>query len=105
MTPHRLIYLLLISFLTISCVNKKETYNQENLSTPASQLIGRLGKVVSAGNYIYGHSDDTAYGHTWQYEAGRSDVMEVTGDYPGIINWDLGMIEMDSLRNLDGVPF
>lgn len=105
MIHHRLIYLLLVSFLTISCVNKKETSNQENLSTPASQLIGRLGKVVSDGNYIYGHSDDTAYGHTWQYESGRSDVKEVTGDYPGIINWDLGMIEMDSLKNLDGVPF
>ena len=65
----------------------------------------RLQKVVADNKYIFGHADDTAYGHSWAYEPGRSDVNEVAGDYPGLINWDLGKLELDSLKNLDGVPF
>ncbi len=73
--------------------------------TPAFGLASRLKSVVNGGRYIFGHSDDTAYGHSWAYEDGRSDVKEVCGDYPGLINWDLGMIEHETTRNLDGVPF
>ena len=89
-----------------SCGGKKEAQPiQENDPTPAQILITRLQNVVDSGKYIYGHADDTAYGHDWEYEAGRSDVKETAGDYPGLINWDLGMLELDSLNNLDGVPF
>ena len=90
--------------LLASCASKKEETPEVQL-TPAQQLITRLQNVVDSGKYVFGHSDDTAYGHTWAYEPGRSDVKEVAGDYPGLINWDLGMIEFDSTKNLDGVPF
>ncbi|MDE6490455.1 MAG: cellulase family glycosylhydrolase, partial [Muribaculaceae bacterium] len=73
--------------------------------TPAADLASRLKSVVADSRYVFGHSDDTAYGHSWAYESGRSDVKEVCGDYPGLINWDLGMIEYGSADNLDGVPF
>lgn len=98
-------YILPMLLILASCGNKKETQTVEEQPTPAQQLALRLQNVVDSGKYIYGHSDDTAYGHTWEYEAGRSDVKEVAGDYPGLINWDLGMLELDSARNLDGVPF
>lgn len=68
-------------------------------------LMQRLQNVVADGKYIYGHADDTAYGRFWEYESGRSDVKETAGDYPGLINWDLGWLELDSAVNLDGVPF
>lgn len=55
--------------------------------------------------FYFGHHDDTAYGHTWRYVEGGSDVKAITGEYPGLMSWDLGMIELDSARNLDGVPF
>jgi len=29
----------------------------------------------------------------------------VTGDYPAVYGWELGHLELDSSRNLDGVPF
>ena len=92
--------------LLASCAPKKDAQTvEEETPTPAQLLMTRMQNVVDSGNYIFGHSDDTAYGHTWQYESGRSDVKEVAGDYPGLINWDLGMIELDSSKNLDGVPF
>ena len=61
--------------------------------TPRVQLIERLGKVRDTGKFAFGHHDDTAYGHTWRGEDGRSDVKEVNGDYPAIMNWDLGLVE------------
>lgn len=73
--------------------------------TPAQALIARLDSVSRSGHYYFGHHDDTAYGRTWRYVDGNSDVKGVTGNYPGLMNWDLGMIELDSARNLDGVPF
>jgi len=76
-------------------------------------LRERLAAVVEDSTFIFGHADDTAYGRTWDYAyagvndsvRGRSDVKDVTGDYPGMINWDLGMIEKSSEWNLDSVPF
>ncbi len=73
--------------------------------TPADRMRSRLEKVQRDGKTIFGHDDDTAYGHNWWGFSGRSDVMTVAGDYPGLMNWDLGMIELDSAANLDGVDF
>ncbi|MCF0196612.1 MAG: beta-mannosidase, partial [Bacteroidaceae bacterium] len=84
--------------LLVSCAPTQ----QDNLS---EALKARLIKVSESGGFAIGHHDDTAYGHTWKYEAGRSDVREVTGDYPAILSWDLGMIEVEAANNLDGVPF
>ena len=73
--------------------------------TPSQRLRNELKSVVSNKKVIFGHSDDTAYGHAWKYEPGWSDVKAVCGDFPGIINWDLGQTELQSDKNLDGVPF
>ncbi len=75
------------------------------INTPAQNLINRLQKVESKGVVAFGHHDDTAYGHSWVDESGRSDVKEVCGDYPAIMDWDLGLIELNSSKNLDGIEF
>lgn len=73
--------------------------------TPAQSLLARLDSVASARQVIFGHADDTAYGREWWAEEGRSDVKETAGDFPGLINWDLGLIERNSPVNLDSVDF
>lgn len=90
---------------TASCAGERRAAVETAPPTPAETLIARLDSTVRSGHYYFGHHDDTAYGHTWEYTPGGSDVRAVTGDYPGLMNWDLGMIELDSARNLDGVPF
>lgn len=60
---------------------------------------------LSRKHVIFGHQDDLAYGVNWKYVAGKSDVKEVVNDYPGIYGWDLGGIERDSRKNIDGIPF
>lgn len=80
--------------------------NRKEVSlSPREALIARLDSAQKSGRYFFGHHDDTAYGHTWEYVDGNSDVKAVTGEYPGLMSWDLGLIEVDSARNLDGVPF
>ena len=68
------------------------------------RLFSSLQRVRGTGT-LFGHQDDLAYGVGWKYEPGRSDVKSVTGSYPAVYGWELGHLELDSAKNLDGVPF
>lgn len=76
----------------------------KNATTPAQQLMKRLQKLQAKG-IMLGHQDDPVYGTTWKWEEGKSDVLLTTGDYPAVMGFDLGKIELDSDKNLDGVGF
>ncbi len=72
--------------------------------TPVQQLIKRLVKLQKKGVMV-GHQDDPVYGTTWKWDKGRSDVKDVCGEYPAVMGFELGALELDSTKNLDGVPF
>jgi hypothetical protein len=67
-------------------------------------LYNNLKKLLNKG-FMLGHQDDLAYGVGWKYEDGRSDVKDVTGDYPAVYGWELGRLELGKDINLDSVPF
>ena len=75
---------------TSSCKGKKQCCN-----TPAEQLKVRLQKLLNKG-IMLGHQDDPVYGTTWKCDEGKSDVFLTTGDYPAVMGFDLGKIELDS---------
>lgn len=54
---------------------------------------------------MFGHQDDLVYGVGWVYEEGRSDVKEVCGDYPAVMGWELGHLELGAPYSLDSVHF
>lgn len=66
-------------------------------------LFDRLFRLMDKGIMI-GHQDDLAYGHQC-YKPGVSDVKKVTGDYPAVIGWELGHLELGADRSLDSVYF
>lgn len=68
------------------------------------QLLANL-KKVSARGFMFGHHDDTNYGIGWDGDEGRSDVKSVCGDYPAVVSFDLGHIELGDTASLDNVPF
>ncbi len=68
------------------------------------RLYNNLKKLMQKG-VLFGHQDDLAYGVGWKYINGRSDIKDVTGDYPSVYGWELGHLEIDKPVNLDGVPF
>ena len=73
-------------------------------SVHTEQLKARLLQLQERGIMI-GHQDDPFYGTTWKWDLNRSDVKEVCGEYPAVMGFELGQIELDSTMNLDGVPF
>ena len=72
--------------------------------TVAQQLEERLAGLCQKG-YMAGHQDDPFYGIGWAYEAGKSDVLLTVGDYPAVMGFELGGIEIGDSKNLDSVPF
>ena len=98
-----LLFASLAMALMASCGKKAQT-ESEAQPTPAQALITRLDSLRQKG-YMYAHQDDPFYGVTWQWERGRSDTYELVGDYPALMGFDLGGIEMGDAKNLDSVPF
>ncbi|WP_210488166.1 glycoside hydrolase family 26 protein [Rufibacter aurantiacus] len=81
----------------LSPINKKATKETKNLYANLKRL--------SQKGIMFGHQDALAYGMGWKYEPGRSDVKEVVGEYPAVVGWDLGHLELKHTVNLDSVPF
>ena len=95
-----ILFILLAAFLTAQSlipIDKKASSETVN-------LYNNLKKISEKG-FLFGHQDDLAYGVNWKYEPGRSDIKDVTGEYPAIYGWELGHLEVDSAQNLDNVPF
>lgn len=70
----------------------------------ARHLYAKLQSICKQYT-IFGHQDALAYGVGWRGVNGRSDVKSVVNDYPGVYGWDIAHLELDSARDIDGVPF
>lgn len=75
--------------------------NPSQLTTIVCRKLHELSKK----GIMFGHQDDLAYGKDWAFKNGKSDIKDVTGQYPAIYGWELGQLERDSPYNLDSVPF
>lgn len=94
----------IISFIVLSFVYCAASGATRSTSTPAQKLIQRMQNIQKKG-YMYGHQDDPFYGITWDWDLDRSDTYELVGDYPGVMGFELGGIEMGDAKSLDSVPF
>ena len=97
----QIILFALAVFTMTACSTKKDVQVEKTI---AQLLEERLGTLQQKG-YMAGHQDDPFYGVTWEWEYGRSDIKDITGDYPAVMGFDLGGIEMGDEKNLDSVPF
>jgi hypothetical protein len=99
--------LLFLSALLMTCqliAQKADLPSDKKATKETARLYQNLKKQLGKG-FMFGHQDDLAYGVGWKYETGRSDIKDVTGDYPAVYGWELGHLELDHLTNLDSVPF
>ena len=85
-----------------ACSGQKST--AEVKTTAAEQLAERMDSLREKG-YMFGHQDDPMYGLTWEYEQDSSDVKNTCGDYPAVMGFELGGIELGNAKSLDSVPF
>lgn len=94
-------FIITLAVLTwVQCSEKKMQVEK----TQAMQLLERLDTLRQKG-YMMGHEDAPFYGIAWEWEVGKCDVLETVGDYPAVMGFDLGGIEMGDAKNLDSVPF
>lgn len=93
-----------ISILYISILITCNSQKLEAEKTGSELLLERLSEIKKKG-YMFGHQDDTFYGLTWEWDYGRSDIYDTVGDFPAVMGFDLGGLELDDDKNLDGVPF
>jgi len=102
--------LLIAVLIGTSCVSNASMTNtnlslSDKKATPETiALYKKLNELTKKG-YMFGHQDDLAYGVNWKYEDGRSDIKDVTGDYPAVYGWDIAGLENDKANNIDNVPF
>ena len=75
-----------------------------NLTSQTLHLKSFLQTSHKQG-FMIGHHDDTVYGIGWNGDEDRSDIKSVCGDYPAILSFDLGRIELGHKQNLDNVAF
>lgn len=91
-------------FFAVNISAQLKLPSDKNATKETINLYCNLKKLLDKG-FMFGHQDDLAYGVGWKYENTRSDVKDVTGDYPAVYGWELGHLEIDKLVNLDSVPF
>lgn len=108
--------LALTAIILVSCGCRLPVENDPQADSGRTQrtesLLQNLKALGDSAVYMFGHHDDTMYGIGWQNnDAGdsavhqRSDVESVCGDFPALLSFDLGHLELGHDKNLDGVPF
>ena len=75
------------------------------MRTPQTEALLKHLKIQAARGYMFGQHDATLYGIGWKGEKGRSDVKSVCGDYPAVISFDVGHIELGADYSLDSILF
>ncbi|MBP7151209.1 MAG: beta-mannosidase [Paludibacteraceae bacterium] len=106
-----LIVVIMLSFISINGFSQQSDIKTINLSeriktlTLQTQNLLKNLKVISEKGFMFGHQDDPLYGIGWEGDDGRSDVKSVVGDYPAVMGFDLGRIELGNEKNIDNVSF
>ena len=102
--------------LTVACGNKEQKADDPLADSGRTQrtenLLSNLKALGDSAVYLFGHHDDTVYGIGWEADYSndttihqRSDIKSVCNDYPALLSFDLGHLELGEECNLDGVPF
>ncbi len=105
------IVVIMLSFICINGFSQQSDIKNTNLGeriktlTPETQNLLKNLKVISEKGFMFGHQDDPLYGIGWEGDDGRSDVKSVVGDYPAVMGFDLGRIELGNEKNIDNVSF
>lgn len=102
----KLTLLIIVALAVVSC--KKNKADDPLADTGRTQrtenLLANL-KRMAADGYMFGHQDSPMYGIGWVGDSARSDVKSVCNDFPAVMGFDLGHIELGDSVNLDSVPF
>lgn len=95
------VFVFVFVFVTTSCSRSE----RGPIATTPEEYMAVLRHAVDRHQILFGQHDATLYGHTWRAVRGKSDCQDVCGDYPAIMSFDLGYLEIDYKFSIDSVPF
>ncbi len=96
---------MLLGACFAACNSPQEQLSNTQRTPEASSMLETIKKLPQQNVFMFGHHDDPVYGIGWDGDENRSDVKSVCGDYPAVMSFDLGHIELGDSVNLDKVPF
>lgn len=102
---HSILFVSLFSLLFACNTANTKSAGKPSLTPETKALLNNLKKISSDGFFMFGHQDDPLYGIDWIGEDGRSDVKSVAGDFPAVMGFDIGRIELSNEKSLDNIPF
>lgn len=96
-------FTMILAALLSSCGNLQVKQTQIDKTAEACAMLNVLKTLPQHKTFMFGHHDDPVYGIGWDGDENRSDVKSVCGDYPAIMSFDLGRMEIYGDKNLDNV--
>lgn len=96
-----MLFVLLFPLLFACNTANTKSAGKPSLTPETKTLLNNLKKISSDGFFMFGHQDDPLYGIDWVGEDGRSDVKSVAGDFPAVMGFDIGRIELGNEKSLD----
>lgn len=97
--------ILSVVVVVVVCVLPSCSRPRGPIATTPEEYMSVLSHAVDRHQILFGQHDATVYGHTWRAVRGKSDCQDVCGDYPAIMSFDLGYLEIDYKFSIDSVPF
>jgi len=67
------------------------------LATPETKALYANLWMIQQKGVMFGHHDYPSYGVGWHGDANRSDVKDITGDYPAVYSLDIKDITQDKI--------
>lgn len=104
---HHIKVIIVLTGLVMSllgCSKAVKTTAENTRSIESKQMLDILHKLPQQKQFMFGHHDDPVYGIGWDGDLNRSDVKSVCGDYPAMMSFDLGRMEIYGDKTLDNVP-
>ena len=91
----------------VSCAKRypNDPMGESGHTQRTENLLANMAQQADTAGYMFGHQDATVYGIGWVGDSARSDVRSVCNDFPAVVGFDLGHLELGDSLNLDGVPF
>lgn len=74
---------------------KQEANLADKMGSKQTEYLYNRIKVIAKVGYAFGHQDARAYGMGWKNDGSikRSDVHDVTGEYPAVYGFELGHLD------------
>ena len=110
------LYIIAAALVIASCGGNQHKADDPLADSGRTQrtenMLANLKALGDSTVYMFGQHDATVYGIGWEADYTndstiheRSDVKSICNDFPALLSFDLGHLELGDERNLDGVPF